>query len=102
MGLIKTSGQNLLQLVSDILDLLACRSGDLTLRFEEMDVTEVIHQVVAILTPLASPGVSLRAELLGRLPRIEADRGRVAQVLNNLVGNALKFTKKGHVVVSAK
>lgn len=68
--LIRNSGINLLALVSDILDILACRSGTLTMHFEEMDVTEIVKQVVATLTPLAGAEVVLRYEVMGFVPKV--------------------------------
>lgn len=65
LRLIRTSGTNLLNLISDILDVLSFRGGEIKLQFEDVDVAEVINQVVSVLTPLTASGVSLRGELLG-------------------------------------
>lgn len=101
MTLIKNAGMQLLGIIDDILDVRASKKGDLALVAETLDIAEIVNHVVAVLTPLKRFDVNLRAEIQGYLPPIQGDKGRIIQVFTNLVGNALKFTHKGYVKLSA-
>lgn len=64
----KSAGQQLLQIIDDILDLRAGKTGDLKLAIEPVSISEVVNHVVSVLTPLKRPEVSLSAELQGFIP----------------------------------
>ncbi len=98
---IHSSGNTLLVLLNDILDLSKIEAGKLTLEQVPMDVHAVTEDVRALLTPRAAEkGLPLIAEVSPELPRaLCGDPGRLRQVLLNLVGNAIKFTDRGHVAV---
>ncbi len=98
---IKTCGETLLSLISDILDISKIESGRLDLNYEPTDVAACTRSVVASFEPLLSnrhieiacnvdPGVSKWLHL---------DQSRYCQILFNLVGNAAKFTRQGSVSV---
>jgi signal transduction histidine kinase len=92
----------LMKLLNDILDLTKIESGQLTLRFDEMDLKEVIADTLPIIkATLQDKPVELKLEIAGDLPLLAADRLRVRQVLLNLLSNAAKFTKEGSILVKA-
>ncbi len=95
------SGEALLTLVNDILDLSKVEAGKLTIETVPFDLRRAIEETVAIFTHRAAErGVRLEQEISTDVPqRVLGDPGRLRQVLTNLVGNALKFTKDGRVLV---
>jgi signal transduction histidine kinase/ActR/RegA family two-component response regulator len=104
LNIISQSGQSLLAILNDILDLSKMEAGKLELEAAEFDLTEQIAGVCATFGALAqSKGVALTHELA---PEAEGlylgDAVRVRQILSNLVSNALKFTERGAVAVKAE
>ncbi len=97
--LIQAGGRQLLELVNDILDLSMIESGELRLSFASTDVGALVDEVVRFHQPLVRDGgVRLRVELV-ELPDVVCDRRRIAQILTNLISNAIKFTERGEIVV---
>jgi signal transduction histidine kinase len=98
------NGQHLLELINNILDLSKMEADRVDIEQIECHPTEIVAEVVAMMRPRAtSLGLGLEAEIEGQVPmRILSDRTRIKQVLVNLVGNALKFTKEGGVRVIAR
>ncbi len=95
--LIKTSGESLLFLINDILDFSKIEAGKLELEETEFNLYELVESVLRILAPKADEG---NLELVTTFDRyvpgpMFGDPGRLRQILVNLAGNALKFTKKG-------
>ena len=101
---IHEKGEQLLELISSLLDLSKLESGTLQMRRVEVNVSGVIKDVVATLTPTAiKKNVQLKQEVGDDLPSLSADGPRLRQVLVNLTENAIKFTpENGVVIVSAK
>lgn len=97
---IRSSGEALLVIINDILDYSKIEAGQLTLRPEDFDFERIIHEVVMLLQPRArEKGIDLMIDYDVFLPtRFTGDPGRLRQVLTNLIGNAVKFTAKGHVL----
>ncbi|EGB15707.1 PAS/PAC sensor hybrid histidine kinase [Pseudodesulfovibrio mercurii] len=97
------SGRSLLQVLNDILDLSKVESGKLELEPIPFELGEVLDQVVSTFRHCAEErGVSMRWEIDETLPRhFVADKGRLRQILFNLVGNAVKFTESGSIEVRA-
>jgi PAS domain S-box-containing protein len=97
------SGEALLAIIDDILDLSRIEAGRLDLELAPLDVREVVEDVAALLARQAqSKGLELVCQLDPRLPAsLIGDAARLRQVLLNLVGNAVKFTDVGEVVVRA-
>jgi len=95
------SGQTLLGMVNDVLDLAQVERGQLKLQMELLDLRTLIASTIRVFEIQArAKNVELRCEGLAGLPRlVRADGARFRQVLTNLVANALKFTPKGEVVV---
>jgi PAS domain S-box-containing protein len=90
-------------LLSDILDLSRVEAGMLSVRRTPMDLRGVLSQVRDLFAPLAAKqGIELRLEADPQLPeRVLGDPGRLYQVLTNFVGNAVKFTAAGGVLMEA-
>lgn len=96
------SGQRLLEMINDILDLSKIEAGKIELRLKPTDLVEMGHSLVDEMKVLAQPGVELQIEAPDSCLSFETDSGRLRQVLVNLVGNALKFTEKGSVKVGVE
>jgi signal transduction histidine kinase len=98
---IKRSAGEMLRLIQDLLDLERIAVGKLVLHYEEHDVTKIIREVVGdFQRDAASKQITLTAEA-EECHEVICDRGRVVQVLSNLIGNAIKFTlAKGEIRVS--
>lgn len=101
-SIIRSSGDALLVLINDILDFSKIEAGKMDLELAEFDVRQVIQEVSELLSTKAEEaGIELAMNLPNDIPRIvRGDLIRVRQVLLNLIGNAIKFTKKGFVLLS--
>ncbi|MBR9882687.1 MAG: response regulator [Oceanospirillales bacterium] len=99
LELASLSATNLLAIINDILDLSKIEAGKLDRREEETDLVELIGQTLKTHAPRAgSKGLKLLYDITPTLPRyVLLDGGRLRQVLNNLIGNAIKFTPHGEV-----
>jgi two-component system cell cycle sensor histidine kinase PleC len=92
---ILSSGQHLLALINDILDMSKIEAGKMNLRFEPMHLADVVEDAVRLMHNRAeASGLALDVDL-PHLPEIEADYRAVKQVMLNLLSNALKFTPHG-------
>jgi len=96
---ILSSGQSLLAICNDILDLSKIEAGRLDLEHVAYDPVQTLDEIIALFGPRASAkGLLLEAEVAADAPRaLIGDPGRLRQVLSNLVGNSLKFTVAGRV-----
>jgi signal transduction histidine kinase len=95
LGIVDRNSERLLDLVSDLLFLAQIEAGKLAIELGSLDLKKVVEECVEAAAPVAeSKGIELDAELQG-LPKIEGDRARLHQVLDNLLSNALKFTPSG-------
>ncbi|HEX4123922.1 MAG TPA: ATP-binding protein [Tepidisphaeraceae bacterium] len=104
LSTIHSSGQHLLELINDILDLSKIESGKLEVEMLRCSPHQIISEVVAVLGIRArDKGITLSMEWDGPAPEsILTDSTRFRQVLTNLTGNALKFTEKGGVRLRAR
>ncbi|WP_103332749.1 hybrid sensor histidine kinase/response regulator [Pseudotabrizicola formosa] len=98
---IRSSGEALLVIINDILDYSKIEAERLTLHPEPFDLERTIHEVAMLLQPRArAKGIRLMIDYDMFLPtRFVGDPGRIRQVMTNLMGNAVKFTDTGHVLV---
>ena len=96
IGDILQSGQHLLSLINDILDLSKIEAGRMELEFSDFDLPSTIEQTVMLVRERAvRRGITLERAIDERLGSIRADERKVKQVLLNLLSNALKFTPEG-------
>jgi GAF domain-containing protein len=99
---IESNGRHLLGLINDVLDLSKIEAGQLTLSLADYSLKNVVHAVFSAVEPLAAEKkLSFKVELPADLPPGHGDERRLTQVLLNLVGNAIKFTDTGEVVIKA-
>jgi signal transduction histidine kinase len=100
---IQQSGSHLLDLINDVLDISKIEAGRMLLKLEENAPEEPIETAVARTRSLAvEKGLTLTVELREELPLLTFDLQRIIQVLLNLIGNAIKFTRKGEITVGAE
>ena len=96
------NGKHLLGLINDVLDLSKIEAGQLTLDLSDYSLKEVVHTVFTAVESLATgKKLALTMDVASDLPLGHGDERRLAQVLLNLVGNAIKFTDKGEVAIKA-
>jgi two-component system sensor histidine kinase/response regulator len=98
---VRTSAESLLTVINDVLDFSKLEAGKLTVEVHDFELRPAVEAVVDLLTEAATQKkVSLGILFDHALPRyVRSDAGRVRQILTNLVGNAVKFTAKGEVLV---
>ena len=98
---IRSSGEALLCIINDVLDYSKIEAGRLVLRPEPFDLELLIHETTMLMQPQArSKGLDLHIDYDPVLPtRLLGDPGRFRQVLTNLIGNAVKFTQTGQVLI---
>jgi PAS domain S-box-containing protein len=98
---VRVSGESLLIVINDILDFSKIEAGKLDLEIIDFDLREAIDNVMDLLAAQAhSKGLELAAYIPPDVPTsLRGDPGRMRQIVNNLVGNAVKFTSQGEVVV---
>ena len=97
--IVHRAGSDLLQLINDVLDLAKIEAGRVQLRLESLNLHDLLLELDASLRPMAElKGLRLFSTLEPDVPRmIYSDRGRLQQILRNLLSNALKFTERGEV-----
>jgi two-component system sensor histidine kinase/response regulator len=100
----RASGEQLLRVINDILDISKIEAGHLELEERDFDLREVVETTSDVVAATAhGKGLELSVFLADDVPRaVRGDRGRVAQVLTNLLSNAVKFTPEGEVSVDVR
>lgn len=99
--LIRDSGEHLRTLIDDILDMSKIEAGKMELRYERIDMYQMAHDIISTATPLAKEkGLRLNLFIHNDDIVVEADRTRLRQILWNIVGNGIKFTKQGQVTLT--
>jgi signal transduction histidine kinase len=103
LGMVRGSAKHLLELINDVLDISKIEAGQLEVRSEAFNLIALIERVVSLLSPIAEKkGLLLRTSITNDLGNIVSDRRRLEQILINLVNNAIKFTEKGGVTITAE
>jgi signal transduction histidine kinase len=96
------SGKRLSHLINDILDFTKLKNNEITLQVKSVDLKIIVDTVIMLSKPMIKgKDLSLVNEIDDSTPRVQADENRMQQILYNLIGNAVKFTEKGRVSVSA-
>jgi len=97
---IYNSGQHLLGLINDILDLSKIEAGKMELAFDEVNMADVTNSVLSTVTGLIKDKpITLKRNIQPDLPTVRADAIRIRQVMINLLSNASKFTDEGEISV---
>ena len=98
---LKLSGQNLLSIINDILDLSKLEAGEMRLEILEFNLSICMNEVLDLLaTPAQEKGIEVVALIDSDVPvQIKGDAARLRQILTNLINNAIKFTEAGEVVI---
>jgi len=93
---IQTSGDRLLNLINDILDLAKIEAGKMQVRLEEFSIHDVCEGILNMFRPLAEKkNIELRGAIDPGIPLLRQDVGKLQQILSNLLSNAIKFTPEG-------
>ena len=102
--LIHASGETLLAIINDVLDLSKIEAQHLELELVKFDLEELLNEIVSVLGIQASQKhITLSYQFLSDIPEgISGDPGRVRQILTNLISNAIKFTQEGSVKIEIK
>ncbi|UNI23271.1 Histidine kinase [Purpureocillium takamizusanense] len=99
-NIIEESGRVLLQVINDILDYSKLAAGSFSITNDRFNVAHLVTSVVRSFQTTVQPGVSLRTDLATDLPKwAGGDALRFRQILENIVGNAGKFTERGYIIV---
>jgi GAF domain-containing protein len=97
---VEANGRHLLGLINDVLDFSKIEAGQLKLALGDYSMKDVVYKVYSAVEPLAAKkNLSFKVELPSALPPGRGDEQKLTQVLLNLVGNAIKFTDAGEVVI---
>lgn len=100
---IYNSGQHLLGLINDVLDLSKIEAGKMELQFEEVNIADLVNSVMSTAVGLVKDKpIQLKHTVEPDLPVVIADNTRIRQVLLNFISNAAKFTDAGSITVEAK
>jgi signal transduction histidine kinase/DNA-binding response OmpR family regulator len=103
VGYIRQAAEDLTELVNDLLDLAKVEAGKIVIRPAEFDVRDLFAALRGMLRPLLlNEQVNLVFEEPEGVPPMHTDEGKVSQILRNLLSNALKFTERGEIRVSAR
>jgi PAS domain S-box-containing protein len=99
---IHLSGEHLMSLINDLLDLSKVEAGKFDLNFEAVSLNDVIRECVALMQPQANrERIIIRTSLSSVVPNVVADLRSLRQILLNLLSNAIKFTRSGGQVIVA-
>ena len=103
LNMITASGKRLSNLINDILDFSKLKNNELKLEIRPVDVNSAVDVVITILHPLIKgKDVRLLNDIPHDVPLVSADENRLQQILINLIGNAIKFTDEGSIIVSSE
>lgn len=103
LGMVQNSAKHLLDLINDVLDVSKIEAGQLEVKFRDFDLRSSLERLAVSMKPLAEQkGLELRVSIAPEIQRLDSDRRRVEQIVLNLVNNAIKFTHRGSVTLSAE
>lgn len=102
LGMVKKSADHLLDLINDLLDISKIEAGKITLNIEEFNIKDLVEELGSSFIPIAK---SKNLEFIFDAPeniKMKSDILRFRQILMNLIGNAIKFTNSGEVILDVK
>ena len=103
LNFVRGAAQSLGELVDDLLDIAKIEAGKIDVRPTQFSVAELFSALRGMLRPLlVSDKVALRFDAAEELPALVTDEGKLSQILRNLISNALKFTERGEIRVTAQ
>ncbi|MFN3739972.1 MAG: sensor histidine kinase [Thermodesulfovibrionales bacterium] len=103
LEIIKRHSERLNSLVSDLLTLSAIEQGEIKLKIEDINLSELIDSLFSLIQEKArAKGLYIKKIIPDRIPLLKADRDRLFQILLNLIDNAIKFTDLGGVTIGAE
>jgi len=104
LRIINRSGEHLLMLINDVLDLAKIEAGKIELKVREFDLFQLVENLQEMFRARTDKkGIEFRTERIGNLPqKICGDETKIRQILINLVGNGIKFTETGFVALSVE
>ena len=103
LGILAEESNRMIELVNTMLDIAKMEAGMTSYQYENTQVGNLVRQVAMEMEPLAeAKHLTLRVDLPSNLPWLRLDQERMLQVLRNLMGNAVKFTREGSVHVAAR
>ena len=103
LEIVERNGKHLLSLINDILDLSKIEAGRMDVQITDVPLYSLISDIVENQQPISDEkGIEIINKITSKLPNIESDEARVHQILQNVIGNAVKFTASGSVTISAK
>ena len=104
LNILQTSGENLLLLIDDVLDVSKIEAGSMELEYSSFNLVRVVEDVAEMMAVKAhKKGIELPCQISPKVPEyVVGDQTRLKQILINLIGNAVKFTENGQVLVQAE
>jgi len=103
LQIVERNGKQLLMLINDILDLSKIDAGQMEIRPSSVAVSRMVAEIAESIKPIAvDKGLDFKVSLEKDLPHITTDEFLVRRILQNLIGNAAKFTEQGQVLITAE
>ncbi len=100
---LKDSGENLMEIINQVLDFSKIEAGKVKLNFRPIFLKALLENTEKLFHAICSKNIEFEGQLDSELPAcIEADQGRIEQIINNLISNAVKFTAKGKITLEIK
>jgi len=101
LSLAKRNTDRLARLINDVLDFQKLEAGRMSFSFHETDINKIVKDVYDTMTPvIKSMDLDFILKLEDNLPKVKSDGDKIAQVLTNMVSNAIKFTEKGNITIT--
>ncbi len=102
IDVIERNGKQLLELINDVLDLSRIESGHVEIEQADINIKDLINEMITLIEPQATEkNITLKSLINEDLPSLKSDGNKIRHILQNLIGNAVKFTEKGKVEVTA-